>query len=89
MKLKAERTFLRDFKKIQDNKIRAKIEATVEGIQKANSIWEIKDLEQLKGSSDFYRIKFDYRYRIGVRIENDTVELLRVATREGFYKYFP
>jgi mRNA-degrading endonuclease RelE of RelBE toxin-antitoxin system len=89
MKIKAERTFLKDLKKIKDNKIRAKIQEAVEAIEGASSVEEIKNLERLKGNPDFYRLKFDYRYRLGLRIDDDTVELLRVGSREGFYNSFP
>jgi mRNA-degrading endonuclease RelE of RelBE toxin-antitoxin system len=32
---------------------------------------------------------FDYRYRIGAYVADNSVELLRVGHREDFYKYFP
>ncbi|MDX1919706.1 MAG: hypothetical protein SFU25_03115 [Candidatus Caenarcaniphilales bacterium] len=89
MRFTAERTFLKDFKKIKDNRIRDKIQVVIENIQSATSLAEISNLELLQGTNDFYRIKFDYNYRIGIRFSSDCIELLRIGTREGFYKSFP
>ena len=53
------------------------------------SLTELANLEELSGFSGFYRIKFDYRYRIGIYYEKDTIQFLRVGSRESFYKKFP
>ncbi len=43
----------------------------------------------MTGHPNFYRIKFDYRYRMGVYLDKDTVQFLRVGARGDFYKTFP
>jgi len=43
----------------------------------------------MSGYPNFYRLKFDYRYRIGIFLENETIQFLRVGSRESFYKKFP
>jgi hypothetical protein len=47
------------------------------------------DLEDMTGYPNYYRIKFDYRYRIGIFCTGEVIEFLRVGRREGFYKRFP
>ena len=90
MKFRSSKNFLKDFKNISDNKIRDKIEKTILDIKAANSISDLKDMEKMQGSDGYYRIKIDYRYRIGAFLEHDgTLSLLKVGTREGFYKKFP
>jgi intein/homing endonuclease len=59
MKVDADKRFIRDFQSIQDNKIRDKIELIVKKITSAS---DIPNLEKIKGSEGYYRIKFDYRY---------------------------
>ena len=59
---------------------------TVETIQ---SISDIAGIEEMTGHPNFYRIKFDYRYRIGVYLDEDVVQFLRVGARGDFYKKFP
>jgi len=43
----------------------------------------------LQGFPNYYRIKFDYRYRMGIYYDGGDVEILKVGSREGFYKEFP
>lgn len=89
MKIDADKKFLKDFKAITDNRIREKIDTVVRQIVSASSLSDIQDLEKIEGTKDYYRIKFDYRYRIGLFYDGDTVILLKVSSREGFYKKFP
>lgn len=66
-----------------------KIRATIEQIDAAPSLQEIQGIEPLKGFPNYYRIKFDYRYRIGIYYDDGDVEILKIGSREGFYKDFP
>ena len=50
---------------------------------------DIVNLTELTGYPNFYRIKFNYRYRIGIYFDGEAIEFLRVGTREDFYKRFP
>lgn len=89
MKYKIAKGFKKQVSKIKDQKILAKVRTTIEQISDATSLQEIQNLEPLKGFPNYYRIKFDYRYRIGVYCESNVVEILRIGSREGFYKEFP
>ncbi len=89
MKFKTERSFLKDFQKIKDNRIREKIQKVIENITQADSLLEINNLEKISGTNDYYRVKFDYNYRIGIKADLDCLELLRICRREGFYRLFP
>ena len=73
----------------KDPKILAKIRTTIEQIGEATTLQDIPALEPLRGFPNYYRIKFDYRYRIGIYYAGDDVEILKVGSREGFYKEFP
>jgi mRNA interferase RelE/StbE len=89
VKYRISKRFQKQTRKIQDSKILAKIRNTIETIAQVNTISEISDLEPLQGFPGYYRIKFDYRYRIGIYWDGETIEVLQVGTREGFYKQFP
>jgi Txe/YoeB family toxin of Txe-Axe toxin-antitoxin module len=89
MKVDADKKFLKDFRQIQDNRIREKIEHVITQIRELDSILDIPNIEKLAGHEGYYRIKFDYNYRIGLFYSDDWVVLLRVGGREGFYKSFP
>jgi len=89
MKYKISKHFAKEVHKIKDRKILAKIKNCIEAIGNSTDLADIPNLEPLKGFAGYYRIKFDYHYRIGIFINNQTIEILKVESREGFYKNFP
>ncbi|MEQ1637706.1 MAG: hypothetical protein ABL903_13555 [Methylococcales bacterium] len=89
MKIKISKRFVKDTQNISDQRILEKIRKILLEAQAINSIYELSHITELSGYPGFYRIKFDYRYRIGLYFEGETVEFLRVDTRENFYKKFP
>ncbi len=89
MKILISKRFEKDALKITDARILAKIRLVLENAKSINMISEIVGIEEMSGHPYFYRIKFDYRYRIGVYLECDTLQFLRVGGRGDFYKSFP
>ena len=85
----ADKKFIKDFQNIGNNKIRDKIEDIIKQIAKATLLADISNIQKIEGSEGYYRIKFDYRYRIGLFYDGETIVLLKVSTRENFYKKFP
>jgi mRNA interferase RelE/StbE len=68
---------------------RSKIEYFVfENLPKANSIFELGIVEQMKGYPSYYKVRFG-PYRIGLRIKNDTVICEKALHRKDIYRYFP
>jgi mRNA interferase RelE/StbE len=88
--LKTEFTsrFLKDLDKLSQPSVKRSVSEAIEGVEKASQISEIKNLKKLQGHSLAYRIRCG-DYRIGVFIENNTVEFFRVANRKDIYKIFP
>jgi len=89
MKIEITKRFVKDTQKITDKRILLKIQQILLEAQKIESLISLNDLEEMSGYPNFYRIKFDYRYRIGIYLENETIQFLRVGSRENFYKRFP
>jgi len=89
MKIQISKRFAKDTQKITDKRILAKIQQVIVEAGQAERLVNMSDLEEMSGFPDFYRIKFDYRYRIGIYCENELIQFLRVDNREGFYKKFP
>jgi len=89
MKIQISKRFSKDTQKITDKRILAKIKQVIIEASQAESLVNISDLEEMSGFPKFYRIKFDFRYRIGIYCENELIQFLRVDNREGFYKKFP
>ena len=89
MKIQIGKRFAKDVQGITDKRILRKIRGVLEQARSAKSLGEVHELEAMSGYSGFYRIKFDYRYRIGVYLDGDCVQFLRVGRREDFYNKFP
>ena len=80
--------FLKDIDKILIKTVKSDLLATIENVEQANKITDIKNIKKLKGSKIAYRIRIG-DYRIGLFIENNTVEFARVVHRKDIYKLFP
>lgn len=89
MKVKVSKRFVKDTKNINDKRILNKIRETLVKAESVIDISSLENLSELSGFPGFYRIRFDYRYRIGLYYDGDTIEFLRVGRREDFYKKFP
>jgi len=89
MKIKISNRFVKDSQKITDKRILLKLQQILTEAQNIEQLSNLSNLEEMSGYPNFYRIKFDYRYRIGFYCKNHTIEFLRVGSRENFYKKFP
>jgi len=89
MKIQISKRFSKDTQKITDKRILAKIKHVIIEASQAESLVNISDLEEMAGFPNYYRVKFDYRYRIGIYCENELIQFLRVDNWEGFYKKSP
>ena len=88
MKTLYSKKFLKDLSKIPKNQ-RATIEVFVfEILVKCSSITESGNIEKLRGYQKYYKIRFG-NYRVGLKLEGETLVLERVLHRKDIYRYFP
>jgi mRNA interferase RelE/StbE len=71
-----------------DKRLKGRLLEIITEIESYKSYTEIKDLKKLKGYKDFYRIRLG-DYRVGIKIENDTITLAAFYHRKDIYKHFP
>jgi len=88
MNVRIDKSFEKDTKKIKDKKLLEKIADTIAQVQACIDSVEIKNLKKLKGTDRYYRIRMGV-YRIGLSIEENTVDFIRVLPRKDIYKHFP
>jgi mRNA interferase RelE/StbE len=88
MIVKIDKVFEKDTDKIKDKKILFKLVDVIEKVREADNLISIKNIKKLKGSNKFYRIRIG-DFRIGIIIDNDIVEFIRILHRKDIYKYFP
>ena len=56
-------------------------------LENINSLDEILDIKAMKGYPNRYRIRIG-NYRLGIEVNGDLIELMRVLHRREFYSYF-
>ena len=88
MKFKIERSFEKEFIKLQDKFLSESILSAIENVSSAKNINEIKNLKKLAGHKSAYRIRSG-NYRIGIFIENNIVIFAAFDHRRDIYKRFP
>ncbi|MDL2262493.1 hypothetical protein LJC11_03205 [Bacteroidales bacterium OttesenSCG-928-I21] len=80
--------FDKDLDSINNKIIVSSTLKAIEVIMSASRVSEISNLKKIKGHKIYFRIKVG-TYRIGLKIEKDTVTLIRILPRKDIYKYFP
>lgn len=88
MKVEYRKRFLKELSKIP-SETRLKIEKFVfEDLPKANSIYDVCVIEQMKGYPFYYKVRFG-SYRIGLKIEKEKAVFERALHRRDIYRFFP
>lgn len=88
MRVKYERSFLKDIQKINDNSVKISIAETIKKIKAADSLEQIIHVRKIKGHKSAFRIKVK-NFRIGLFMENDQIIFSRCLHRKDIYRYFP
>lgn len=88
MKVEFLAKFLKDLDKLSSQAVKNDVLAAIQNIEQAHKTTDIQNLKKLKGSKIAYRVRIG-DYRIGLFIENNTVEFARVVHRKDIYKLFP
>lgn len=69
--------------------IRQKIEGFVfQELPSFKNVYDTNKIESLKGYKNYYKIRFG-NFRVGLKIMEDTIIVLRVLHRKDIYKKFP
>ncbi len=88
MLIEFKESFAKDLSKI-DSATRNKVKRVIEQIESVNSLAAIAQVKKLKGSEqNYYRIRIG-DYRMGIKLENETVVFIRCLHRKEMYRYFP
>ena len=89
MKIEYRQLFLKDLKKLKNQPIYKQIHAlTFDILPKVKSLQDVPNVKALVGTQNRYHIRIG-DYRIGIEINDNNLEVLRVLHRREFYRYFP
>ncbi len=88
MKVEFKSSFVKDLKKIKEKHLQNQIRELIEKVESTANITELENMKKISGSDVYYRIRLG-NYRIGIKIENNTVYFIRFLHRKDIYRYFP
>ena len=88
MKTSFTQSFLRDLRKVPDAPVREHVRTAILAVEAASDLRAVLNLKKLSGGGPYFRIRIG-EYRIGVRVDGDTVTFVRVLPRRDIYRYFP
>ena len=88
MRIEVQKSFEKDVENISDTKLAIQLNTIIEDLENCKSLIEIKNLKKLKGKGNYYRIRIG-NYRLGLKLEEETITLLRFLNRKDSYTYFP
>jgi len=81
MKIRYEKAFLKDIKKIRDQRVSENLEKVIRDITKAANLFGIGEIKKLKGHPSAFRIPIG-DFRLGFFFENDHIILVRFLNRK-------
>lgn len=61
---------------------------TIENAEDSDAPNQIHNFKKLKGSQSYYRIRIG-EYRVGLKMERDTLIFVRFLSRKEVYWFFP
>ena len=88
MKVEFSAKFSKDLDSIKKESTKQAILATIEELEQAENLSELRGLKKLVGHSSAFRIRIG-DYRLGFFFEKDGVLLGRIAHRKDIYSLFP
>lgn len=88
MKVLFLNSFKKDLIKISNAKLKAQIKEVIIAVEAAESLTALPNVKKLQGYLNAYRIRIG-DYRLGIYLENGTVEMARLVKRNDIYKVFP
>ncbi|MEG4317773.1 MULTISPECIES: type II toxin-antitoxin system RelE/ParE family toxin [unclassified Microcoleus] len=81
--------FLKDLKQLKSSTSYQGIyELAFTTLEAINTLEEIPNIKAMRGYSGRYRIRIG-DYRMGIEVNGDVIEVMRVLHRREFYRYFP
>jgi mRNA interferase RelE/StbE len=89
MELLYGKRFSKDLDAIRnESKIKADVLKLIEDIKGASSLSDLKNVRKIEGYQGYFRIKVG-DYRLGIKLTQNRIELIRFLHRKDIYRRFP
>jgi mRNA interferase RelE/StbE len=88
LKVEFNESFLKDIKSVKASSVLKRVTVAIESVEKATSLDKIPHLKKMRGSRDYFRIRIG-DFRIGIKLESNTMVFVRLLNRKDIYRKFP
>ena len=88
MKIIVQKSFEKDIAKISNKELASIVFTLINQLENCQTLSEISHLKKIVGKGNYYRIRVG-DYRLGLKLSEETIILLRFMSRKDIYKYFP
>jgi len=89
MELLYGKNFSKDLDAIRhETKIKEQLLKLIETIKTSESLTNLKGVRKIEGYQAYFRIKVG-DYRLGIKVKQNTVEIIRFLHRKDIYRRFP
>ncbi len=88
MKVEFNGSFIKDLKAVRDKSVLARVKAAIEASEQADTLDQITHLKKMRGEREYFRIRIG-DFRLGLKLEGDTLVFIRFLNRKDIYRYFP
>ena len=89
MKLLYGKQFSKDLANFRlDENVKKRLLELIDKIKIAESLSELNHLRKIEGYAGYYRIRFG-DYRLGIKVDENRVEMIRFLHRKDIYRRFP
>ena len=89
MKVLYAKALLKDLEAVSRNPgVKKKLSKLIETLKAIDTLDGIRHIKKIEGYDCYYRLRIG-DYRLGLKISEDTVELIRFLHRRDIYRRFP
>ena len=88
MKVEFNDSFLKDLKAVKNRSVLENVRSVIEAVEQADRLDNVTYLKKMRGSREYFRIRIG-DFRVGIKLENDTIIFIRFLNRKDIYRYFP
>lgn len=89
MKVVYAKALLGDLETVSRNPgVKKRLSKLIETLKAIDTLDEIRHIKKIEGYDCYYRVRIG-DYRLGLKISEDTIELIRFLHRRDIYRRFP
>lgn len=88
MRTAFRKSFVRDVRKLNERRVGDQVRSVIEAVESAARLSDVLNLKMMSGAAGYYRVRIG-DYRIGLFVEGEEVEFVRVLHRKEMYRHFP